>query len=75
MSDFVDGSLDGCPHTKYDYPPYTPGKYSKVPKFSDARKLCCNLSKIQTKRPNLGDFFKMMQMEWETVKTLIRLLL
>ena len=27
--------------------------YRKVPKFSDARKLCCNLSKIQTKRPNL----------------------
>ena len=25
----------------------------KVPKFSDARKLCCNLSKIQTKRTNL----------------------
>ena len=25
VSDFVDGSLDGCPHTKYDYPPYTPG--------------------------------------------------
>ena len=28
-------------------------EYRKVPKFSDARKLCCNLSKIQTKRPNL----------------------
>ena len=25
----------------------------KVPKFSDAIKLCCNLSKIETKRPNL----------------------
>ena len=25
----------------------------KVPKFSDARKLCCNLPKTQTKRPNL----------------------
>ena len=24
--------------------------YCKVPKFSDARKLCCKLSKIQTKR-------------------------
>ena len=24
-----------------------------VPKFSDARKLCCNLPKIQTERPNL----------------------
>ena len=30
--------------------------YRKVPKFSDARKLCCNLPKIQTKRPNLGIF-------------------
>ena len=27
--------------------------YRKVPKFSDARKICCNLPKIQTKRPNL----------------------
>ena len=26
--------------------------YRKVPKFSDARKLCCNLPKIQEKRPN-----------------------
>ena len=25
----------------------------KVPKFSDARNLCCNQPKIQTKRPNL----------------------
>ena len=25
----------------------------KVPKFSDTRKLCCNLPKIQTKRQNL----------------------
>ena len=30
--------------------------YCKVPKFLDARKLCCNLSKIQTKRPNHGVF-------------------
>ena len=28
--------------------------YRKVPKFSDARKLRCNLPKIQTKRPNLN---------------------
>ena len=27
--------------------------YHKVPKFWDARNLCCNLPKIQTKRPNL----------------------
>ena len=26
--------------------------YRKVPKFSDARKFCCNDPKIQTKRPN-----------------------
>ena len=32
------------------------GMYRKVPKFSDARKLCCNLPKIQTKRPNLRIF-------------------
>ena len=30
--------------------------YRKVPKFSDARKLCCNLPKIQEKRPNLRVF-------------------
>ena len=31
-------------------------EYRKVPKFSDARKLCCNLLKIQTKSPNLRVF-------------------
>ena len=31
-------------------------EYCKVPKFSDTRKLCCNLPKIQTKRPNLRVF-------------------
>ena len=31
--------------------------YRKVPKFSDAKKLCCNLPKIQTKRPNLKGIF------------------
>ena len=30
--------------------------YRKVPKFSDTKKLCCNLPKIQTKRPNLKVF-------------------
>ena len=30
--------------------------YHKVPKFSDAKNLCCNLPKIQTKRPNLRVF-------------------
>ena len=29
-----------------------------VPKFSDARKLHCNLPKIQTKRPNLWVFLQ-----------------
>ena len=28
----------------------------KVPKFSDARKRCCNLPKTQTNRPNLRVF-------------------
>ena len=31
-------------------------KYRNDPKLSDARKLCCNLPKIQTKSPNLGVF-------------------
>ena len=30
--------------------------YRKVPKFSDAGNLCCNLPKNQTKRPNLKVF-------------------
>ena len=30
--------------------------YRKVPKFLDARKLCCSLPKIQEKRPNLRVF-------------------
>ena len=30
--------------------------YLKVPKFSDAIKFCCNLPKIQTKRPNFTCF-------------------
>ena len=32
--------------------------YRKVPKFLDARKLCCNLTKIQTKRPKLRVFYQ-----------------
>ena len=31
-------------------------EYCKVPKFLDSRKVCCNLPKIQTKRPNLRVF-------------------
>ena len=31
-------------------------QYRLVPKFSDARKLCCNLPKIQTTGPNLSVF-------------------
>ena len=31
-------------------------EYHKVPKFSDARKLCCNLPKIQKKEANLRVF-------------------
>ena len=30
--------------------------YGKVPKISDAKKLCCNLPKIKTKEPNLRVF-------------------
>ena len=30
--------------------------YRKIPKFSDAKKLCHNLPKIQAKRPNLSVF-------------------
>ena len=31
-------------------------EYRKVPKFSEARKLCCNQPEIQTKKPNLCVF-------------------
>ena len=30
--------------------------YRKVPKLSDTRKLCCNLPKIQEKKPNFWVF-------------------
>ena len=33
-------------------------QYRKVPKFSDARKFCCILPKIQTKKPKLRVFRK-----------------
>ena len=32
--------------------------YRKIPKFSDTRKLCCNLPKIQTRVQTLGYFVK-----------------
>ena len=32
--------------------------YHKVPKFSDTRKLCCNLPKIQARRSKLREFNK-----------------
>ena len=32
--------------------------YLKVPKFPDTRKLCCNLPKIQTKRPKLRELYQ-----------------
>ena len=32
-------------------------EYYKVPKFLDVRNLCCNLPKIQTKRPNIKSIF------------------
>ena len=32
--------------------------YCKVPRFSDTRNLCCNLPKIQTKRPIVRVFHK-----------------
>ena len=35
---------------------YTEIMYHKVPKFLDAKNLCCNLPKIQTKRQNLRVF-------------------
>ena len=38
--------------------------YRKVPKFSDARKLCCNLPKIQGKRPNLVYFSCRSSLIW-----------
>ena len=49
--------------------------YRKVPKFSDAKKSCCNLPKVQTKRPNLTVFHQKDANGQQTVKTLIRLLL
>ena len=53
----------------------TENSYRKIPKFSDARKICCNLQKIKRRGQTLGYFVKKMEMELQTVKTLIRLLL
>ena len=32
--------------------------YQKVPKFSDARKICCNLPYSQAKRPKFREFYQ-----------------
>ena len=45
-SSFCASSIIGSQRVKYPI-------YRKVPKFSNARKLFCNLPKIQEKRPNL----------------------
>ena len=39
------------------------GNYRKVPKFLDARKLCCNLPKFKERGQTLGYFVKKKQME------------
>ena len=39
-----------------NHPAQLQSNYCKVPNFSDARKLRCNLHKIQTNRPNLSVF-------------------
>ena len=46
-----------CANTMFVFLRFGSNKdYSKVPKFSDARKLCSNLPKIQTKSPELRVF-------------------
>ena len=47
----------------------------RVLEFSDPRIIRCKLPKIQTERPEFRVFCQKMQMEWQTVKTQIRLLL
>ena len=42
----------------HTWPHATPKYCGKLPKFSDGRKLRCNLPKIQTKRPNLWVFLQ-----------------
>ena len=42
---YESGALDGL-------------NYREIPKCLDAKKPCCNLSKLQTKRPNLRVFFQ-----------------
>ena len=48
--------------------------YRKVPKFLDARKLCCNLPKIQENRSNLR-VFRQKDADGIANSALIRLLL
>ena len=42
--------------TLFLYQKFQDSSYRKVPKLSDTKNLCCNLPKIQTKRPNLSLF-------------------
>ena len=56
-------------------PLYHNAIYRKVPKFSDTRKLCCNLLKIQEKRPNLWVFRQKVANGIENSGDRIRLLL
>ena len=54
--------------------PETSDRYRKVTKFSDARKLCCNLPKTLIKRPNLKVFGPKDANETANSEVLIRLL-
>ena len=54
MQDSCEGNICMYMYDDFNFGPLQ--YYRKVPKFSDTRKLCCNLPNIQTIRTNLRVF-------------------
>ena len=52
----VTAESNACFHSVASLRPGIETNTVKFLNFSNTRKLCCNLTKIQTKRPNLRDF-------------------
>ena len=55
--------ISDCKTQKFQSCYFPDEPYGKIPKFSDAKKLCCNRLKFKQRGQTLGYFVKMMQME------------